>query len=665
MGALEALELYLSALAAGGEADLEQIAGRLPAGEPRERFRREALAEEYLFRTGRGEAVGIEPFLARLTRPEDRAEVLATVRAHRLAERNLPAPLRPGTRLLERFVVRRLLGRGGMSEVYAAWDEQFEVEVALKLFNPEARAGSPAEWESIAAAEAKVLRQLESPNLVVAHEVLRAGARTGVVMDLVHGVDLADSLAALAREERAGARPGERPRRLGALLQAARPQGGQPGAAEHPARIDEASWPRTVARILGAIARTVDQAHRVGIVHRDLKPKNVLLRPGGDPVVFDFGLAARVQEGTGQVRSLRGTPEYFAPEQARDFNSGSDVRTDVYQLGLLLYEMLTLTRAQPRAETEPLLVFLGRLGAGAAHGGCVLPNEHPRSLRAICARALAARPEQRYASASELADDLERFARGLPNAHARTPAAHAGWMRARWAVRQPALVAIALGAAALGGGAWLRAEAAGRWSPPALTPFHFASGMSTPQPHAGGEGVEVVDGLAILGVSVEAAQDAWVYALAITGDPQGRRWVEPLRPRPLGATAAPDAWGARVGAGQPLDLECYGTRGDDPEQGLLVVATSARSRELERELEALERRVHESTGFPVAYQDAVRALEGVTGSTRGVVQPGDIPSDELAKVLGGLEARRGLDQGLASDGQLKWLQWIAPVRRRE
>ncbi len=191
------------------------------------------------------------------------------------------------------------------------------------------------------------------------------------------------------------------------------------------------------ARLMAKVARAVQYAHEAGILHRDLKPGNILVDPDGEPRITDFGLAKRVKGAsnltvTGQVL---GTPSFMAPEQARGKAGHSTPATDIYSLGAVLYYLLA--GRPPFVADSPLDALLLVLESQA-----VLPRRInplvPGGLEHICMRCLQKRPEGRYASAGDLASDLERFLKGEPltvNSQA------IGRRFEAWAKRRPALAA--------------------------------------------------------------------------------------------------------------------------------------------------------------------------------------------------------------------------------
>jgi serine/threonine-protein kinase len=291
-----------------------------------------------------------------------------------------------------RFGDYELLGeiaRGGMGVVFRARQVGLNREVALKMLlsGPLATGAERRRFR----AEAEAAARLRHPNVVPVYEVGEHGGRPFYSMKLVEGGSLAGALGRFAGD------------------------------------------PRAAARLVAQVARAVQDAHGCGLVHRDLKPANILLDPDGTPHVSDFGLARAVEGGPGltQAGAVVGTPAYMAPEQA----SGSAVseRTDVYGLGAVLYALLTGRAPFAGGSAQEVVLQVlerepsppGRLRAGV-----------PRDLERICLKCLAKRPEERYAGAEALAEDLERFLRGEDVEASR--AGRLGRLR-RWARREPGL----------------------------------------------------------------------------------------------------------------------------------------------------------------------------------------------------------------------------------
>jgi hypothetical protein len=202
--------------------------------------------------------------------------------------------------------------------------------------------------------------------------------------------------------------------------------------------------PKQAAFLVEQLARAVAAAHSKGIVHRDIKPGNVLLTADGSPKVADFGLAKLTESGQGMTASgaILGTPSYMAPEQARGDNKNVGPKSDVYALGAVLYECLT-GRSPFRGSNqhETILQVLNQEPVSIRSLNPVVPTD----LETICLKCLQKVPAHRYASASDLADDLDRFLKGRPVTARRIgPLGRAR----RWVTRNP-LVASLLAAVIL------------------------------------------------------------------------------------------------------------------------------------------------------------------------------------------------------------------------
>jgi tetratricopeptide (TPR) repeat protein len=300
----------------------------------------------------------------------------------------------PGYEILEE------LGRGGAGVVYKARQERLNRLVALKVIRDGVYddPGAAARFR----AEAEAAARFQHPNLVQVYEV---GEHDGV--------------AYLALEYAAGGS-------LQAKL-AATPQD-----------------PRESARLVAALAGALHYAHQRGIVHRDLKPANVVLTEDGVPKVTDFGLAKLLEHDNGPTRTgdLLGTPSYMSPEQARSDPAGVTPATDVYALGAILYELLVgrppFKGATPLATLEQVRTQ-DPLPPGRLHKGT------PRDLETVCLKCLEKDPRRRYATAAELADDLDRFVHGWTiRARPASPLERA-W---KWGLRRPGSAAASLTAAA-------------------------------------------------------------------------------------------------------------------------------------------------------------------------------------------------------------------------
>ncbi|MDH3708081.1 MAG: protein kinase, partial [Acidimicrobiia bacterium] len=271
-----------------------------------------------------------------------------------------------------RYELHRQLARGGMADVYLARDQLLDRPVAVKvLFSSFANDDAFVERFR---REAQAAANLSHPNIVNIYDWGEEDDTYFIVMEYVEGRSLAEILAA-----------------EGAL---------------HPDR---------AAEIAIDVAAALSAAHRNGLVHRDIKPGNVLVSPSGQVKVADFGIAtavARAQEertesDLTQAGMVMGTATYFSPEQAQ--GAGVDPRSDVYSLGVVLYEMLA--GVPPFKGDSPVAVAYKHVTESVPslreRGVEVAP-----SLEAITMKALAKRPQNRYPSAEDFGSDLRRYRDG-------------------------------------------------------------------------------------------------------------------------------------------------------------------------------------------------------------------------------------------------------------
>lgn len=283
------------------------------------------------------------------------------------------------------------VGRGGMGVVYKARQRDLKRVVALKMIL--ASEWASADEISRFQAEARAVARLRHRNIVGIFEVGEEMGRHFFAMDFVEGQSLAAVIA------------------------------------------QKPLPPEQAARWMVSIAQAVDHLHAQGLIHRDLKPSNILIDTDGEPMVTDFGLA-KMFDGDGaatRTGAILGTPSYMSPEQAAGRNSLIGVRSDVYSLGAMLYEMLS--GRPPFREDNPLDTLVQVLEGEPTMLRQLVVNIPPE-LELICFKCLEKDPERRYGSAAELAADLTRFLRG------EAVEAQAGGIYQfleRWVRRQPGL----------------------------------------------------------------------------------------------------------------------------------------------------------------------------------------------------------------------------------
>lgn len=293
-----------------------------------------------------------------------------------------------------RYQIERTLGAGGLGTVHEAWDPLLSRRVALKTLHLDADAGQRLALERLFLAEARAAAGLSHPHIVTVFDAGLSDRGVYIAMERLHGRDLRQALA----------------------------EGWRP-------------TPTQAVRLLRRVADALAYAHARGVVHCDVKPANIFLDRAGRPKLLDFGIArlvhARAGEGgrpgaaacavpgadtTGHAareaapadgaadRLVAGSPHYVAPEQLR--GQAVDGRTDVHALGVVLYELLTGRRPYAGGSVDEIHAAV--LGAEPPRADAVDPKLPP-PLASLVARAMARRPEARFAGAAELSQALRRW----------------------------------------------------------------------------------------------------------------------------------------------------------------------------------------------------------------------------------------------------------------
>jgi serine/threonine protein kinase len=414
--------------------------------------------EEYLAALEAGQAPGREEFLIRHAAIAERLrEYLDGLELIHLAG-SADEPIGDGDASVDRlaraeplgdFLLVRELGRGGMGVVYEAWQRSLNRRVALKV-PPFAAALDPKQLQRFKN-EAQAAAGLHHPHIV---PVFGVGCERGVhyyAMQLIDGCTLAAIISALRDSPAACAAAASTAK----VMFGTERDSGRSG-----------TFFRAAAKLGIEAAEALEAAHQLGVIHRDIKPGNLLLDAAGTLWVTDFGLARiGTQAGLTLSGDLVGTLRYMSPEQALAKPATIDHRTDIYSFGVTLCELLTLEPVFAGRDREELL---RQIAFEEPRPPRQRNKAIPRELETIVLKAMEKRPEARYATAQELADDLRRFLEDKP-IRARRPTLVQ--RAAKWSRRHKTLVAAAFVVGVLaalfaaGNGLWIaqrRAETAGR-----------------------------------------------------------------------------------------------------------------------------------------------------------------------------------------------------------
>jgi predicted Ser/Thr protein kinase len=275
------------------------------------------------------------------------------------------ADLSAGHLFASRYRIEQILGRGGMGVVYRATDTQLDEVVAIKTLPGDVMMRSPEDLERFKR-EIRLARKITHRNVLRTYDYGEAEGVYFISMEFVRGYTLSEMLGEAQSRQMA---------------------------------------PRLAVGISRQICRGLQVAHEQGIIHRDIKPQNVLIDAKGEVKLMDFGIArmAETPEAMTQAGLIVGTPHYMSPEQVR--GDQLDARSDVYSMGVLIYEMLSGRRP---FESSSLTGVLTAHITEAPKPPIELRPDLGRELNAIVLRCLAKNPKERYADAGALLAELDR-----------------------------------------------------------------------------------------------------------------------------------------------------------------------------------------------------------------------------------------------------------------
>jgi HAMP domain-containing protein/predicted Ser/Thr protein kinase len=298
------------------------------------------------------------------TTPEATLRIDATTPGATAPGIGAPVELQSGQLFANRYRIESIVGRGGMGIVYKAIDTQLDEPVAIKTLPGDVMSRSPEDLERFKR-EIRLARKITHRNVLRTYDYGEAEGVYFISMELVRGYTLAELLAEAEAKQMA---------------------------------------PRVAVGIMRQVSRGLEVAHEQGIIHRDIKPQNVLIDHKGEVKLMDFGIArmAETHEGMTQAGLIVGTPHYMSPEQVQ--GKQLDPRSDVYSMGVMLYELLAGKRP---FESSSLTGVLTAHITEKPRPPIELRPEMGRQINAIVLRCLEKDPKVRYANAGELLHDLD------------------------------------------------------------------------------------------------------------------------------------------------------------------------------------------------------------------------------------------------------------------
>ncbi|NND97065.1 MAG: serine/threonine protein kinase [Pirellulaceae bacterium] len=417
----------------------------------------DAIAEQFSQAIREGKNPSIDDFTKRHEDPSGELHsLLASIQM--IEGLKQPAAADPANailklRQLDDYKIVREIGRGGMGVVFEAIHQSLGRRVALKVLATSLL--DQPKHHARFRREARAAARLRHPNIVSVFGVGQSDGQHYYVMDFIRGLSLSEWLQSLT-----GCIDRSLPTRAESIAEtdgdllidtavfsddgttAIEPEPKPSSASDSmlsesiPMDTDSPDYFRWVARVGMTISDALAYAHSQGVLHRDIKPANLLLDQKGTLWIADFGLAKLTEQDATMTHDIVGTPQYMAPES---FENKYDESSETYCVGLTLYELLTL---HPAIEGKNASDTIRRATQGVTTPPRKFNRNIPRDLETIILKSLALDPRQRYQSAGDVRDDLQRFLDDRPIGARRTGPVE---RLVRWTRREPALASLTLG----------------------------------------------------------------------------------------------------------------------------------------------------------------------------------------------------------------------------